>query len=71
MENEKQLLKQIAHNVVEIKEKLTHLEEAMKEANLVHKIKPEYIKKLKKLDEEGTISEKEFEDKFGVLRFSF
>lgn len=64
MENEKQLLKQIAHNVVEIKERLTNLEEAMKEADLVHEIKPEYIKKLKKLDQEETFSEKEFEDKF-------
>ena len=30
------------------------------------KVRPEYIAKLKKISEEGTISQEEFEKKFGV-----
>ena len=66
MKNENQLLKQIASNVVEIKERLANLEETIKESDLVHEVRPDYIKKLKKLDEEETISEEEFESKFDV-----
>ena len=66
MKNENQLLKQIASNVVEIKERLANLEETIKESDLVHEVRPDYIKKLKKLDEEETISEEEFESNFDV-----
>ena len=32
----------------------------------LHEVKPEYIEKLKKIEAEGTISQEEFEKKFGV-----
>ena len=35
-------------------------------ASDLHEVRPEYIEKLKRIEKEGTISKKGFEDKFGV-----
>ena len=67
MENQVQLLKDIANNVDDIKKRLTNIEFAIKEVDMdIHEVRPGYIEKLKKLDNEETISEEEFEKQFGV-----
>ena len=67
MENQVQLLKDIANNVDDIKKRLTNIEFAIKEVDMdIHEVRPEYLEKLKKLDNEETISEEEFEKQFGV-----
>lgn len=64
---EVELLKQIANDVATIKNKVAKLELSMDEINAdLHEVKPEYIKKLKQIEKEGTISQAEFEKKFGV-----
>ena len=56
MENNGQLLKEIARNVDDIKKRLINIELNMKEVDMdMHEIRPEYIQKLKKIEEqEGT-----------------
>lgn len=59
---EAQLLKQIAQDVMEIKQRVTRLETTMEEIDIdLHDIKPEYLQKLKKIDEGKFLSEDEFE----------
>lgn len=67
MTAEIQLLRQIAEDVVDIRTKLTLLEVTFNEMETdLHEVRPEYIEKLKKIEAEGTISQEEFESKFGV-----
>lgn len=57
-----QLLKQIAQDVIEIKQRVTRLETTMEEIDVdLHDIKPEYLQKLKKIDEGRFLTEDEFE----------
>lgn len=67
MTTETVLLKQIAENIVEIKDRLIFLETSFNEINTdLHRVRPEYIQKLKRIEEEGTISLEEFEKKLDV-----
>ena len=59
---EAQLLKQIAHDVGEIKQRVTRLEITIDEIDSdLHEIKPEYLEKLKKIGEGRFLTEEEFE----------
>ena len=65
--SEIQLLQQIAGDVAEIRTKMIDLEVTFTEIDAdLHEVKPEYIEKLKKIEAEGTLSQEEFEKKFGV-----
>ena len=62
-----EILKQIAKDVAVMKQKLEGMEEELSDiAKDMHVVKPEYMEKLKRMEKEGTISKKEFEEKFGV-----
>ncbi|MBI4399130.1 hypothetical protein HY570_00120 [Candidatus Micrarchaeota archaeon] len=61
------LLKRVAQDINFLKKKVNRIEEEVLDiSNELHEVRPEYIKKLKKIKDEGTISQKEFEKKFGV-----
>ncbi|MBU2496941.1 MAG: hypothetical protein KJ767_02700 [Nanoarchaeota archaeon] len=57
-----ELMKQIAKDVGEIKEKLRNIEITIEELESdFHEVRPEYIEKLKKIDAGKFLSEKEFD----------
>lgn len=62
-----ELMEQIAKDVREIKERMRKIEITVEEIDAdLHEVNPEYIGKLKRIEKEGTVSQKEFEEKFGV-----
>ena len=61
----------VLNNVLEginfLKERILVIEEELCDiSEYIHELRPEYLEKLKKIKAEGTISQKEFEKKFGV-----
>ena len=55
---EEQNLKQLAKDVSFLKEKIIEIQIDVREINNdLHEIKPEYLKKLKKIDKEGKFTE--------------
>ncbi len=67
MSAEVQLLQQIADDIVDIKGRMIKLEVTMEEIDMdLHEVKPTYVEKLKRIEKEGTISQQEFEKRFGV-----
>lgn len=67
MNTEVQLLQQIADDIVDIKGRMTKLEVTMEEIDMdLHEVKPTYVEKLKRIEKEGSISQREFEKRFGV-----
>lgn len=62
-----QLLRQMSKDISEMKEKITSLEGSMEEISIdMHDANPEYVKKLEKIDNEGSVSKSTIEKKFGV-----
>ena len=56
------ILKQIANDVADIKRKVEKIEESIGELDMeTREVKPEYLKRLKQIDEGEFLSEEEFE----------
>lgn len=67
MATETVLLKQIAQDILEIKDRMFDLETTFNEINSdLHEIKPEYLQKLNRIEAEGTISQEAFEKQCGI-----
>lgn len=61
------ILKQIARDMTIVREKVEEMEAELADiASDRHEVRPEYMEKLRRIEKEGTISKKEFEDKLGV-----
>ena len=64
---EAELLEKIVSDLDFLKIKIISIEETIEDIdNDLHHVKPEYIRKLKSIKKEGTISSLDFEQKFGV-----
>jgi len=62
-----QLLRQIANDISEMRKRIVSLEQSVEEINTdMHEVRPEYLKKLEKIDMEETVSKEKIEKKFGV-----
>jgi len=65
--SETELLERIADDLGFLKNKVIEIGEYLEDLDIdLHQVKPGYIKKLKKIKKEGTISSDDFEEKFGV-----
>ena len=65
--SEVELLEKIASDLDFLKMKIISIEETILDIdNDLYHVKPEYIRKLEAIKEEGTISSSDFEKKFGV-----
>lgn len=61
------LLKQIAKDVAVLRERIIVVEEELRDISEdIHELRPEYLKKLKKIKKEGTISQKELEKRLRI-----
>lgn len=61
------MLKQLAEDVAEIKEKLVKIEVTIEELdNNVHEVKPAYLEKLKRIEKGKFLSDEEFERALSV-----
>jgi hypothetical protein len=64
---ETELLERIAVDIGFLKNKVVEIGEYLEDIDIeLHRLKPEYIKKLEEIKKEGTISSNDFEKKFGV-----
>lgn len=64
---EAELLEKIAADLNFLKNKVIEIGEYLEDLDIdLHRVKPEYIKKLEEIKKEGTISSNDFEKKFGV-----
>ena len=64
---EEQLLEHVVKELGFMKQKIIIIEQEVREINEdLHEVRPDYLKKLKRIEKEGTISEEDFERKFNV-----
>jgi hypothetical protein len=65
---ETELLERMAVDIGFLKNKVVEIGEYLEDLDIeLHRVKPEYIKKLEEIKKEGTVSSSDFEKKFGVL----
>lgn len=61
-----QLLKRMAEDISFLKQKVIHIEEELTDiSNYLHIVRPEYVEKLKKIDQGKFLSREEFEKELG------